>query len=131
MILLSRSARLPDPGCCLLLGALLTFLVAGDAARAQQGRVEVLKIGSSGTFSTARGPNDRGALESLQSFIKDETGFDNEILVQKSWRELADKMAGGELHLGVFQGYEFAWAREKYPALAPLALAVNVYRYPT
>ena len=43
-------------------------------------------------------------------------------------RELADKMTKGELQLGVFQGYEFAWAQEKQPQLKPLALAVNVYR---
>src|SRR5262249_48740774 len=32
---------------------------------------------------------------------------------------------------GVFQGSEFAWAQEQQPKLKPLALAVNVYRYPT
>jgi ABC-type phosphate/phosphonate transport system substrate-binding protein len=32
--------------------------------------------------------------------------------------------------VGVFEGYEYAWAQEKYPALRPLALAVNVYTYP-
>ena len=41
----------------------------------------------------------------------------------------------GELEMfrtfGVFQGYEFAWAQEKDPGLQPLALAVNVYTYPT
>src|SRR5207237_7027310 len=62
--------------------------------------------------------------------IKDETGFTNEIVRQKDWRELVDKMSKGDLHLGVFQGYEFAWAQEKQPQLKPLALAVNVYRYP-
>ena len=39
-------------------------------------------------------------------------------------------MAKAQLHVGVFQGYEFAWAQQKYPDLKPLAVAVNVYRYP-
>jgi ABC-type phosphate/phosphonate transport system substrate-binding protein len=30
-----------------------------------------------------------------------------------------------ELELGVFQGYEFAWAQQRYPNLRPLMIAVN------
>ena len=40
------------------------------------------------------------------------------------------RLAAKKLHLGVFQGYEFAWAQEKYPELKPLAVAVNVYTLP-
>jgi ABC-type phosphate/phosphonate transport system substrate-binding protein len=39
-------------------------------------------------------------------------------------------MGQAELHLAMFQGYEFAWAQEKYPELKPLAIAVNGERYP-
>jgi hypothetical protein len=34
------------------------------------------------------------------------------------------------MHLGVFEGYEFAWAQERRPGLKALAVAVNVRRYP-
>ena len=34
------------------------------------------------------------------------------------------------MQLGVYQGFEFAWAQDKHKELKPLALAVNVYRYP-
>jgi ABC-type phosphate/phosphonate transport system substrate-binding protein len=94
-----------------------------------QSKLDVLRIGTSGTLTPASG-NEKENLQSLQSFIRDETGFPNEIIRQKGWNELGAKMAQGQLHLGVFRGYEFAWAQEKYPALAPLALAVNIYRYP-
>jgi ABC-type phosphate/phosphonate transport system substrate-binding protein len=73
---------------------------------------------------------EKGAIQTLKAFIKDETGMDDEITRQSDWRELAEKMAKGELQIGVFQGFEFAWAAEKNPGLKPLALAVNVYRYP-
>src|SRR5262249_22687640 len=49
---------------------------------------------------------------------------------QQGWQQLAEGMAKRKLQLGVFQGCEFAWARAQYPALKPLALAVNGYRYP-
>src|SRR5262249_21695956 len=98
---------------------------------AQQGKLKVLRIGTTGSLAAATDPGkDKAALESLQSFIKDETGLHNDILRQPSWRLVADKMAKGQLELGAFQGYEFAWAQAEQAGLKPLALAVNVYRYP-
>jgi ABC-type phosphate/phosphonate transport system substrate-binding protein len=118
---------------------LLTIAVAaglmlpGWLAGAQQDSPGVLRIGTSGSLtgqaeSTAREKTGR---EELKSFIKEETGMDDEIVRQKSWQDLAEQMAGKKLQLGVFQGFEFAWAQEKYADLKPLALAVNVYTYPT
>jgi len=43
---------------------------------------------------------------------------------------LTDKLAKGALDLGVYQGFEYAWAQEKQSDLKPLAVAVNVYTYP-
>ncbi len=98
----------------------------------QQGKLKLLRIGASGslTGAAADANKEKAAIETLKDFIKDETGLNNEIVRQKNWRELASKLAKGQLDLGVFQGYEFAWAKEKNPALKGLALAVNVYRYP-
>jgi ABC-type phosphate/phosphonate transport system substrate-binding protein len=69
-------------------------------------------------------------MKSLQSFIKEETGFNNEIYRQKDWKVLAEKMAQGQLQIGVFEGHEFAWAQAERPDLKPLALAVNIFVYP-
>jgi ABC-type phosphate/phosphonate transport system substrate-binding protein len=110
----------------LAFGVLLA--IPRSAANAQA-KIDFLRIGTSGAL-TAKGGDEKGALETLHEFIQTETGLNNEILRQKDWRELADKMASGQLQLGVFQGYEFAWAQEKHPGLKPLALAVTVYRYP-
>jgi ABC-type phosphate/phosphonate transport system substrate-binding protein len=111
---------------------LTAFLaIAGTAATGEQGKAGLFRIGTSGTLTTdTPGSKEQAALETLHAFIKEETGLDNKIMRQKNWRELADKMAKGEMELGVFQGYEFAWAQEKYPELKPLALTVNVYVYP-
>lgn len=105
----------------------------GVPAGAQEAKkIDVLRIGASGAIATdLSGTKEETAFEALRSFIKSETGFDNEIKRQKSWRELTDKMADGTLHLGVFQGYELSWATEKRAALKPLALAVNVHVYRT
>jgi len=98
----------------------------------QQPKLEILRIGSSDSFTgSTKADKEKAALNTLKAFIKEETGLDNEIQRQKGWRQLADKMAKGQLQLGVFQGYELAWAQEGHPKLKPLALAVNVYPYPT
>jgi ABC-type phosphate/phosphonate transport system substrate-binding protein len=113
-------------------GVLLTFLAVCAPAFGQQAKkIKVLHIGTSGSMAlnAGSGTKEQTAIETLQSFIKTETGFDNDIVRQKNYQELTHKMAKGELQLGVFQGFEFAWAEEKDPKLRPLALAVDVYPY--
>ncbi len=121
--------RTPRCLICGFVACTLGILLAVPAP-AQQAPVQVLRIGNSGSLDVVGG-NEQEAIKSLQSFVKDETGFNNEILRQKDWQELAQKMVQKDLHLGAFQGFEFAWAQEKYPGLKPLALAVNVNVYPT
>jgi len=113
------------------LAALLT-LPTIPVVQGQQGKLNMLRIGASGSLTggAGGGKSEAAATESLESFIKDETGLKAEIVRQKGWDGLAERLAKGELDLGVFQGYEFAWAREKHDGLKPLTLALNVYRYP-
>jgi ABC-type phosphate/phosphonate transport system substrate-binding protein len=118
-------------GVRLALALTVLLAVPFGMAGGRQAKVDVLRIGTSGTLTAEKdNSKEKGALTTLRDFIKDETGLKNEIERQKDWRELADKMAKGELHVGVFQGYEFAWAKEQHPDLQVLALAINVSRYP-
>lgn len=114
-------------------GILAVVLVAGPAAQTREAKADpdVLRIGSSTALSATTDPGkEKGAIESLQDFIKDETGLKNEIFRAKGWRDLADKLEKEDYHLAVMQGYELAWAREQHSKIKPLALAVNVQRYP-
>jgi ABC-type phosphate/phosphonate transport system substrate-binding protein len=112
------------------LGVAVITSVSLALAQAAPGKIDVLHVGTSGTLTGEKSSREKGALESLKSFIKEVTELDNDITRQKDWRELTDKMAKGQLHIGVFQGYEFAWAQKEHPELKPLALAINLYRYP-
>src|SRR5262249_34511509 len=106
-LLRSASGR-PRPGPVFLARALATLLaaLAGDPAHARKPDPKVLRIGTSGTLtSTTENAKEKGALESLRDFIKTETGLDNQIIRQKDWRELAEKVSRKELDIGVFQGY--------------------------
>jgi ABC-type phosphate/phosphonate transport system substrate-binding protein len=118
--------------CLLLLFALAFFpRISGSSAAGQAAKLDVLRIGATCTLTgSADSAKEKAGMESLRSFIREETGLNNEILRQKDWKELGDKLVKGHLHIALFQGHEFAWAQEQHPELRPLAVAVNVYRYP-
>jgi ABC-type phosphate/phosphonate transport system substrate-binding protein len=126
----------PSVTCCqrgVLVGAFLATIAAlvGGSVSAHN-KVDTLRVGTSGSLFSDKAKNkDKGALESLQSFIKTETGLNNEILKGRSWDALAKEMTDGKVELGVFQGYEYAWVQAMGPTIKPLALAVNGDRYPS
>jgi len=110
----------------------VVLLLPWAPAHAQPARLDVLRIGSTGTLTGGTdSPREKSGVETLRNFLKEETGLNNEILPRKTWQELAEQLTKGQVQIGVFAGYEFAWLREQHADLKPLALAVNGYRYPT
>jgi ABC-type phosphate/phosphonate transport system substrate-binding protein len=105
----------------LFTGGLTALMVATAPAEPAP---KTIKIGTTGSLAAGTsGGDEKGALNTLHDFIKSETGYENEIVDHHGWRELAERMEKGEDQIGVFPGYELAWAREKYPKLQPLAVA--------
>jgi len=114
------------PAC--VVAALLALTDA--PADGRRGR-DVIRIGTTGSVNGEKSNSkEKSSLVTLKTFLKDETGLENEILEERDWRVLTNKLAKGQLQVGVYQGYEFAWAQEQRPDLKPLALAINVHRYP-
>lgn len=54
-----------------------------------------------------------------------QTGMAGELSKTGDSTDLGQKLTDGTVDLGIFHGFEFAWAREKYPQLRPLVIAVN------
>jgi ABC-type phosphate/phosphonate transport system substrate-binding protein len=113
-----------------LAGVLLVFLFAGGTSCQAQSPVPTLRIGTSCNLLRGANSEELAGLALVKHFFKTETGLDNDLVPQDSWRELAAKLAAKELPLGVFEGYEFAWAQARHPELKPLMLAVKGARYP-
>jgi ABC-type phosphate/phosphonate transport system substrate-binding protein len=110
---------------------LFTLMAFANPAVSAGPQIEVLRIGATGTLSgKAASAKEKAGLQTLHSFITEETGFRNEIDGQLKWQELADNMAKGRYHLGVYQNHEFAWAQERCPELKALAVGINSQRYP-
>lgn len=54
--------------------------------------------------------------------MKTQTGFDGKLNFSPDGLALAEQINAGKIHIGVFQGHEFAFARNKYPNLIPVAV---------
>jgi ABC-type phosphate/phosphonate transport system substrate-binding protein len=64
----------------------------------------------------------------FQTLMRAQTGLDGELVTVENAHELGRHLHEGKVELGVFHGFEFAWAQQKYPDLRPLVLAVNHQR---
>ena len=92
----------------------------------------LLRVGATGTL-TGKGdsPEEEAGVELMRAFLKEETGLNNAVAKEKDWQTLLAMLVKGQVHVVVFQGYEYAWAQERYPDLKPMALAINHFYYPT
>jgi hypothetical protein len=127
----SRTCENRVKGAYLAIALVTTLLQPPTAACAQSAKLDVLRIGASGTLTgNSDSAQEKAGVEILHSFIKEQTGLTNETVGRLQWQELGDKMSRVQFHLAVFQGYEFAWAQERFPRLKPLAVAVNIDIYP-
>lgn len=110
--------------------ALSLGLASGPARGQKTSKIDVLRIGSTKFLSeSATDANEETVFQTFRDFIKGETGYTNDIDSVDSYTELAEKMAAGRFHIGVFLGQEFAWAKTKDPKLTVLATSVNTYPY--
>lgn len=64
-------------------------------------------------------------MQPLGALMKSQTGMTGEMISGGDAIKLGDMLAANQVQLGVFHGVEFAWARQKYPELQPLMIAIN------
>ncbi len=64
-------------------------------------------------------------VEPFQRLVRLQTGLPCAVEFSEDYMHLGQDLTDGKLTLGVFQGIEFAWARERYPELKPLLVIVN------
>jgi len=109
-------------------GPLAGIALFGMLAVTSAAPPQVLRIGTGADLVTdSSAEKEEAGRDTLGKFIHKETGLSNEITTEPNYRQLAEKLNAGQLHVGVFLGHQFAWARERYPRLQALAVAVNGY----
>src|SRR5262249_4307253 len=62
--------------------------------------------------------------------MKDMTGLNGKAQSAGDAFKVARSLNQKKIHLGVFQGFEFAWVQQKYPQLQPLVIAIYHNRHP-
>jgi ABC-type phosphate/phosphonate transport system substrate-binding protein len=106
-----------------ILVAVASVLLAPLAGQAQD--KQTLKIGiPQSIFRDVPPPLLHVAGSTFKDIMKSQTGLDGEVTVDGEALAVAKAIDAGKLHLGVFLGHEFAWAKEKYPDLVPLVCSV-------
>jgi ABC-type phosphate/phosphonate transport system substrate-binding protein len=109
-----------------LLVAGLAGLVTGRPAAGEDPKGGKITIGLTDTlFRDNLEARSEKAARPFKSLLESQTGLSGEVVPNLKPEDLARQLKDGKLQLAIFQGFEFAWAREKDPDLKPLMIAVN------
>jgi ABC-type phosphate/phosphonate transport system substrate-binding protein len=68
------------------------------------------------------------AMKPFSALVKMQTGFDSELSPPSDTDTVAELLSKNEVQLALFEGVEFAWAKQNYPDLHPLVIVVNEHR---
>jgi ABC-type phosphate/phosphonate transport system substrate-binding protein len=112
-------------------GLLLAGLVLSPAVSEgdELARPEALQIALPRTlFRDIPDSTLKFAGKTYQTLMQQQIGMPGNVIHLPDAMSVAEQLDKGNLHLGVFQGFEFAWARAKYPSLQPLVVAVQHHR---
>jgi ABC-type phosphate/phosphonate transport system substrate-binding protein len=110
---------------CLVLGAMSLFSLAtkteaGDDAP-KKVRVGLVKS----LFHDAPEPVVMIVMRPFKTFLEAQTGATGELVLSPDAETLGQDLKDDKVQIGVFHGFEFAWAKQKTPQLKALVLAVN------
>jgi ABC-type phosphate/phosphonate transport system substrate-binding protein len=104
----------------LLLGLTLS---RGGLAEATSRPIRIGLIAS--LFRDTSEPLMQVIMRPFRSLMESQTGLNGQLVAGGEAQDLGQRLKDGKVHLGVFHGVEFAWARMKFPQLKPLLIAVN------
>lgn len=105
------------------------LLLPPAAPTQEKGQLPSVKIGMCGSlFRDVPPAMVQIMMPPFQTLMRAQTGMDGDVCTVDGAQELGRRLNEGEVELGVFHGFEFAWAQEKYPNLRPLVIAINRQR---
>src|SRR5207237_5659850 len=107
-----------------------TLLIAWQLTPAGAQAPDPVKIGVQSLFDEVSADKIPSLLKSFEDLVKEMTGLRGKALRDGDAFQAAKDLESGKVHLALFQGYEFAWAKEKHAKLRPLMAAVYYDRDP-
>lgn len=64
-------------------------------------------------------------VDAFGALVQAQTGLDAEVMRGEDACKLGRRICDNDVQIGIFQGVEYAWAKQKYPDLKPLMLIIN------
>jgi ABC-type phosphate/phosphonate transport system substrate-binding protein len=115
----------------LVVAAGLAGLVpAPKAAGEEMMRTSPVRIGLVATlFRDTPDTLVHAIMRPFKSLMESQTGLSGNLVPGIPPADLAQQLKDDKVQLGVFHGFEFAWARQKYSDLKPLMIAINKQRH--
>lgn len=102
---------------------------ASGGPAAQQSVVRIGLVGS--MFRDTPEPLIQVMIRPLKSLLEGQTGVTGQVIPGADAETLGRQLKDDQVQLGIFHGFEFAWARLKNPGLKPLLIAVHERRFLT
>jgi len=94
-------------------------------AHAAEKRELELKMGMlQGMFRDVQPAMVQALSKPFRELVQKQTGFTGDVELCTGPMELVDKLREKKLHIGVFHGFEFAWAQQLTPDLLPLVITI-------
>ncbi len=110
----------------LVAGLGLVLGLTASSGRAADETPQPVRIGLvSSLFRDTSEPLMQVIMRPFRALLEAQTGMTGQLVAGGDANHLAQRLQEGDVHLGVFHGVEFAWARRQVPQLKPLLLAVN------
>jgi len=111
-------------------GIVPVLLVAvGLVPRAEAGQPGVLRLGLlQGMFKDVPDALVDAAAKPFAEMFQKQSGVKGEVEIVPDWEHLAARLKEGKLDIGVFHGFEYAWVRDRYPEIEPLAVTIPPHR---
>jgi ABC-type phosphate/phosphonate transport system substrate-binding protein len=69
-------------------------------------------------------------MKPFESLLIAQTGMGGDILPAGDGEAIAKQLMEGKIQVGVVEGIEYAWLKQKYPQLRPMMITINTDLYP-
>jgi ABC-type phosphate/phosphonate transport system substrate-binding protein len=107
----------------------LAAALAVAPTRANPNENSLIRVGMLATmFKEVKPAMFQAMAKPFYSLVEEQTGLRGELVLVPTPDEMREQMDAGKIQFGVFHGFEFAWMKQKQPALQPLMLAAPQFR---
>ena len=105
---------------------LLSLLGNASLGQAQEKKPQRLRIAFvESLFRDSPAALAKPVIDAFGAMVQAQTGLEAEVLRGEDSNRLGRKICENDVQFGIFQGVEYAWAKQKHPELKPLMIIIN------